>query len=595
MKKVIAASLFVLAAIALLGLSTPANAAEMYLVRDGKPIEKNMQQQDLDPKKNAFWTGWAQRKGQTVDGIFVLDKGPKNLVHFAPTKSALGDCEFTMVFRTRRSDYGDRGGGRGPFIFLRDRARIGGWAKGSQFIVWDDRMPLALKPFKGPATVNINDGKLHTMSVKRVGDVLTFTVDGQKINEQKIGPDVNLIFQAYPQESRPDFAMIKMTAEKFSDKLETEFKSAAPLKAIFDGTGKPFESVSRSGATLNKGGVYKPGKAPVYRIPALVVTTKGTILAFCEARASKYDWGHIRIVVKRSEDNGKTWGDEIDTTKGKFPNSKIGNPVSIVDRETGRIFLISSFGTNPSHANPGPCKVMIVHSDDDGKTWSDATMIPTAQWQPKGFGWMLTGPGHGIQLTQSKHKGRLIAPCYGEGTGYAVYSDDHGKTWTVGAHSPNGPYNEAVCVELSNGDIMLNMRSPGGRGGRRPNRGTAVLTDGGAKYKEGTSRFIPELPCPSCQAGTVRLTPPKDGKPGVILFAGPGTARGRVLGTLFASYDDGKTWPYKKEIYQGGYGYSDIAALPNGKIACIFELNKQDLLFTVFDGPPAKAPAGNAK
>ena len=68
-----------------------------------------------------------------------------------------------------------------------------------------------------------------------------------------------------------------------------------------------------------------------------------------------------------------------------------------------------------------------------------------------------------------------------------------------------------------------------------------------------------------------------------------------MRGALFASYDDGKTWPYKKTIYEGGYGYSDVAKLPNGKVAVLFELNKQDLLFTVFDGPPATPPAKTAK
>jgi len=590
MTRTITISISILAAAACLGISKVAAVEEMYLVRDGKPIEKNLVQADLDPVKNPFWTGWSERKGATVDGVFMLDKGPKNLVNFAPVKSALGDCEFSMVFRTRHGDYGDRGGGRGPFIFLKDRARIGAWAKGSQFIVWDAKMPLALKPYKCPATVNINDGKLHTMSVKRVGDVLTFTVDDQTINEQKIDPDVNLIFSLYPMEGRPDIAMMKMTAEKFSDKLETEFKSAAPVKVLFDGTGEPQETVSGGGATRIQGRGYTPGKASAYRIPALVVTTKGTILAFAEARASYHDWGHIRLVVRRSEDNGKTWGPEIDTTNGKFPDHKNGNPVPIVDRETGRIFLINH--RNPAgRVHAGDQRVVIVHSDDDGKTWSDARAIPMAEWLPKGFGWMLTGPGHGIQLTRGNYKGRLIAPCYGERTGYAVYSDDHGETWTVGANSPSGPYNEAVCVELSDGDIMLNMRSPGGR----RNRGTAVLTDGGAKYKEGTSRFIPELPCPSCQGGTVRHTPPKDGEPGIILFAGPGLPTGRVRGTLFASYDDGQTWPYKKTIYEGGYGYSDIAVLPDGRVAVLFELNKQDLLFTVFDGPPATPHAEAAK
>jgi sialidase-1 len=395
-------------------------------------------------------------------------------------------------------------------------------------------------------------------------------------------------------ESDAKIASIRLTAEELSDKLTTNFKSAAPIEVIFDGSGKPQETVSRrSGDKYHvpriEGRNYAPGNAAVYRIPALVVTKQGTILAFAEARASGFDWGHIRLVVRRSEDNGKTWGPEIDTSNGKFPDHKIGNPVPIVDRETGRIFLIGHFAV-AGHVHSGDQQVMVVHSDDDGKSWSDARLIPMGQWLPQGFHWMLSGPGHGIQLRRGSHKGRLIAPCYGHGTGYVVYSDDHGKTWKVGARSPAGPYNEATCVELSNGDIMLNTRSPGGGGGRTPNRGTAVLTDGGETYKEGTSRFIPDLPCPSCQAGTARLTAPKDGDPGVILFAGPGLPTGRVRGTLWASYDDGKTWPYKTNIYEGGYGYSDIITLRNGKVACIFELNKQDLLFLVMDPPPLEPP-----
>ena len=587
MKRTIVISSLMLIATVLPTITRVADAEEIYLLREGNPIEQNMQQTDIDPVKNPFWEGWKERKGQTVNGVFVLDKGPKNRIQFAPIKSALGDCEFTIVFRTNLVDYKNRGGGRGPFIFIKDRGRIGGWSKGSEFIVWNDKMTLPLTPFKGPASVDINDGKLHTMSVKRVGDVLTFTVDGKKINEQKIDPEVNLIFEAHPLESRPDFAMIKMTAEKFSPKLETQYKSAAPITTLFDGAGDPQETVTRQSdnnysATWIKGRNYAPNKSAVYRIPALVVTRKGTLLAFAEARASKFDWGNIRLVVKRSEDNGKTWGPEIDTSKGKFPDHKNGNPVPIVDHETGRIFLINH--RNPSgRVHAGDQRIVIIHSDDDGMTWSDARSIPMAEWLPEGFNWMLTGPGHGIQLRQGQHKGRLIVPCYGEGSGYVVYSDDHGKTWTVGAASPSGPYNEATCVELLGGDVMLNMRSPGGRGERRPNRGSAVLTRGGSEFKDGTSRFISDLPCPSCQGGTTRFNDPKGTDPGIILFAGPGLSTVRGRGTLFASYDNGKTWPWKKLIYEGPYGYSDIAVLPNGKIACIFELNKQDLIFTVFN------------
>ena len=89
----------------------------------------------------------------------------------------------------------------------------------------------------------------------------------------------------------------------------------------------------------------------------------------------------------------------------------------------------------------------------------------------------------------------------------------------------------------------------------------------------------------------MRLAPPGNGKPGVLLYAGPGLPSGRVRGTLFASYDDGTTWPYQRETYQGPYGYSDIAVFSAGRVASLFELNKQDLLFTVFDGPPLGSPS----
>jgi len=594
-----AVALLLLTAVALLGMPTSANTEEMYLVRDGKPIEKSIKQTDMDAVANPFWAGWTQRKGRTVDGQFVLDRRDKNLRDFPASKSALGDCEFEVVFSLDPGEYGNRGGGRGPWIRLTDRGSFGFLDKGRRLSTSHYPGSLPLERFDGGSPISLGDGKLHSMSVKRVGDVLSFLVDGKAVTKQKIDPKANLIFHLGMLESYSKIASIKFTADRFSDKLTTNFKSAAPIDTLFDGTGKPQETVLRQSAdrfiaTRIEGRDYAPGKAAVYRIPALVVTNKGTLLAFAEARASGFDWGHIRLVVRRSEDNGKTWSSEIDTTNGKFPDHKNGNPVPIVDRETGRIFLINH--RNPAgRVHAGDQRVVIVHSDDDGKTWSDARAIPMAEWLPKGFGWMLAGPGHGIQLTRGKHKGRLIAPCYGEGCGYVVYSDDHGATWTVGANSPDGPYNEATCVELAGGDIMLNMRSPGGRGARKPNRGTAVLTDGGAKYKEETSRFIPELPCPSCQGGTARLTTPKDDNPGVILFAGPGLPTGRVRGTLFASYDDGITWPYKMEIYQGPYGYSDIAVLPNGKVACLFELNKQDLLFTVFDAPPSTPPVEPAK
>ena len=118
------------------------------------------------------------------------------------------------------------------------------------------------------------------------------------------------------------------------------------------------------------GGREKPvyGKACRYRIPALAVSKKGTILAFAEARRLHgNDLGDIDAVVKRSEDGGKTWGPEI-LIIDDGPKS-VNNHSPVVDPKTGRIWVVG----NVSDINPRP--VLVSYSDDDGKTWSKAKDI----------------------------------------------------------------------------------------------------------------------------------------------------------------------------------------------------------------------------
>ena len=579
----------VLPLLAIVGLTGPVPAADsLPLVVDGKVIEKNIRQTNMDARANPFWTGWTQRKGTTTGGIFVPGRGRKNLLNFPPNRSALGDCEFKLTFKCDPGAFRGRPH-RGPWLRLMDRGQFGFVNAGTQLLLNGHKMSLPLKSGNFRSPVKMDDGRQHSLSIRRVDKTLSFHVDDKKIAEQPIDAAANLIFDAFPLESYPSYASLVLTAEKFSTHLKTRFRSLAPVTIIFDGTGKPQETVSAGGAKRIAGRDYAPGKASVYRIPSLVVTNDGTILAFAEARASGYDWGHIRLVVRRSRDNGKTWGPEISITS-QFADNSCGNPSPVVERETGRIFLVYHFRTNPNHANSGPTHVGLTHSDDDGKTWSKSRFV-TEQFKPKSRSWLLTGPGHGIQLTQGRYRGRLVIPCYGQGSGYVVYSDDKGETWTVGGSSPTMDINEAVCVELLGGDVMLNARSPG----KTRNRGTCTLTDGGKTLKPGTARFIPELPDPNCQGSTLRHSWPKDGKPGMILYAGPGLPTGRVRATLWASYDEGKTWPFRQQIYAGGSGYSDLAVLPNGKVLYLFEKDgKQDLGFTIIPAPPRRVSEDKA-
>jgi len=123
--------------------------------------------------------------------------------------------------------------------------------------------------------------------------------------------------------------------------------------------------------------VFKAGEGGVhtFRIPVMVRAHNGDLLAFAEARKkSAADHGDIDIVLKRSLDNGQTWG-PIELVQDEFEDPAariwIGNPTPIVDKtdpkHTGRIWLV--FTRNNE-------RMFVTSSDDNGKTWSPAQNIP---------------------------------------------------------------------------------------------------------------------------------------------------------------------------------------------------------------------------
>jgi len=560
--------LSVVAAIVVLGLSTANAAEELWLVRDGKPVEENLVQRKIDPA-----SGYVQRKGTTVEGFYCPQVSDKNMWHWPANKSALGDCEFTVTFQTHANECKPRAysGPRGPRILIVDRGDFGFYGRGNHVLMSSKRIALPLKEFHEKLATSAHDGKTHTLAVKRVGGVISFWMDGRKLNEQPIDPDVNLIFMLNPCESRPRIASMKLTAEKFSDNLKTAFKTAGPMQDIFVGKGpqpKP---------------VY--GKAVRYRIPALAVSKKGTILAFCEARRTGgADVGDIDAVVKRSQDGGKTWGPEIVIFDAK--EKSVNGPCPIVDPKSGRIWVCMCLITDPA-----PRRMFVSYSDDDGKTWSEPRNVTAGLGDPGPHAVLFgPGPGAGIVLERGKHAGRFVAPSnFGFGgtcVAGAIYSDDRGETWKIGGILRVGQLmTEGQCVELCDGSLLFNSRTVEGK------RAHCILPEGGSKDTK--KRWLQaDLPDPNCQGSIIRHSWPKDGKPGILLYSGPGLATAGARGTLFASYDDGKTWPWKKVYYGGGSIYSGIAVLPDGRVAVLFEKDgKSKLGFTILPAPPATPPA----
>ena len=567
MKRSSTTSRALLTAIALFGLSTAAAAKEMYVIRDGKLIKEGLDWPDVDFVKHPFWKDWVHCAGTTVNGLYVVPKrvgSRNNHARFTAAKSALGDCEFKVVFSCTPGDSANDK----PNITIADRGRLRFDRGGGNIWMSLRKQSLPLKGFGAPCPANAYDGKLHSMAVQRVGNKISFYYDGKKINEQPIDPDTNLYIWFDALGAAPKIKSMKLTAEKLSDKLTTAFKSAAPIEMIYKGSG-----------ASNKA---EYGKACRYRIPALAVSRRGTILAFAEARRTGGgDIGNIDAVVRRSEDNGKTWGPEIVIWDDGARS--VNNPSAVVDPKTGRIWVFMGRwdGTTPSQH--------VAYSDDDGKTWSksqEMTQILRAQIKD-GRRLVIPGPGSGIALERGNCAGRLVIPMnHGGAWGPSVvYSDDHGKTWKPGGalHANIG---ESKCAELCDGSVLFvgNPTPPETR------RRLTVITEGGTK--NATKLWHAEdLRHAGCQGAVERHSWPTGGKPGLLLYSGPAAPAARAQGTLRGSYDDGKTWPWTLEYYQGPSGYSDVSVLGDGRVIVLFEKDgKSHLGFTILPAPPA-APA----
>jgi sialidase-1 len=314
-----------------------------------------------------------------------------------------------------------------------------------------------------------------------------------------------------------------------------------------------------------------------YRIPALAVTPKGTVLAICEGRKKGGgDSGDIDLVMKRSVDNGKTWSAQQVIWNDQ--ENTCGNPCAVVDRETATIWLLSTWNRGDDHegaiikqTSKDTRRVFVMNSMDEGITWNKAVEI-TADVKLTNWTWYATGPGSGIQIEQGPNKGRLVIPCdHIEAAtkhyySHVIYSDDHGKSWKLGGRTPQHQVNECEVVELTGGKLMLNMRN---YDRTKKSRQTAVSSDGGLTWTD--QRLDPTLIEPICQAAIERVPATAKNKKDAILFANPASEKGRVNMTVRASFDEGKSWPVSRVLYAGPSAYSDLAMLANGQVACFYE------------------------
>ena len=325
----------------------------------------------------------------------------------------------------------------------------------------------------------------------------------------------------------------------------------------------------------------------VYRIPGIVVTAKGTVLVYCEARKLREaDRGEIEIHLRRSVDGGKTFSPAMQVAhlgtrlprNPHIPDSKIGKDLGGPDEQTvnNPVAIAARDGTVHLIYCVEYYRAFHISSSDDGITWTAPKDITSAfdklkseiDWQA-----IATGPGHAIE----PESGRLCVPFWmanyekssklkkGVAT---IYSDDRGKTWLAGEMAIRDA-GEPNIARLQDGGVLLTARNSRPENRRLVSRSP----DGATAWSE--PKLVEELLEPGCMAGICEH-PGTTSLPGpLLLFSNPNTTdhehSARRNFTIKLSRDGGKTWPISKLLQPGPSAYSDLAVLPDGTILCFYE------------------------
>lgn len=345
-----------------------------------------------------------------------------------------------------------------------------------------------------------------------------------------------------------------------------------------------------------------------FRIPAIIKASNNDLLAFCEGRVNgSSDFGNVDIVMKRSNDKGKTWSAlKVIVDNDSLQASNCAPVVDMYDPAYpgGRIFLFYNTGNKNEgevRKGNGLREVWYKTSTDNGQTWSEPVNITLQVHKPKqpqinpaynfAEDWrsFANTPGHAIQFQHEKFKGRIFVAAnhsagipqnhFADYAAHGYYTDDHGKTFHLGATVNYPGSNESTASELSDDRLMMNSRNQRGDVHARI---VSISSNGGATWD---TTYIDRTLIDPINEGSILNVGTKKGK-NIIAFCNAADTVNRNNLTLRISFDEGKTWKKKLLIDQSDSkkdytAYSDLVKISKHKIGILYERNNyKEIVFT---------------
>ncbi len=336
--------------------------------------------------------------------------------------------------------------------------------------------------------------------------------------------------------------------------------------------------------------LFRPGEygSKYYRIPALVTTTQGTLLAVADRRIeSQGDLPNaIDLVLRRSTDNGASWSEPI-TIARHTEETGYGDAAVVADRTTGEVVCIFASGCGLwASTAEHPLDIEVARSSDDGLTWSAPTRITPQIYGPEcpapavdSLSGLFAASGRALQLAD----GGLLFVVAAHRTGdkwpplrnYVCRSDDGGHTWHLLPAEASHCGDESKIIELADGSWLMSIRNPD-MGYRR----YTLSHDKGASWSEvGEWR---DLPDPACNGDLLRYSLRSEGaRRDRLLHSIPADTAERRNVSVALSYDEGKTWPVRKTVWDCPSGYSSLTRLADGSIGLLTEVGDWDTGFEI--------------